>query len=340
MDTNQIFLSSAFIANKYVKKPLSGQIRRAKIISMISEYTHNKITWIDLENPTADEARGLAEKYSIDPLVANELLSPTTRPRVDYHGNYIYLILHFPVNHNASDNGPSTAMEEVDFIIGKDFIITVRYGVVDALLEFSKTFEVKSILQDNKSYDHAGYIFFHMVRHLYRGLDNRLETIHDSLMEVERKIFSGKEKKMVLEISRINRLLLNYKQSTDLHNEILESFKVAGQDMFGKEYEYHAHGIIGEYYKVRSEMNSAKEYLDELRSTNDSLLTTKQNQIMTVLTSITFIVLPLSLVASIFGMNTTNTPIVGHSEDFLIILAFMLALAAVTFILFRFKKWL
>jgi len=307
---------------------------------MIQKYKNDKIVWIDLENPTQKEVRELAEKYSIDPFIANELLSPTLRPRVDYHDNYIYLILHFPITYKADKKKSSDRIEEVDFIIGKDFIITTRYRVVDALLEFSKTFEVATILHKNTTYEHAGYIFFYMVQHLYKTLTNRLETIRDTLTDVETKIFSGKEKQMVWEISKINRVLLGYKQSTDLHQEILESFKRAGKNFYGPSFDYHSHGILGEYHKVRTEMNAVKEYLEELRNTNNSLLTTKQNQIMTVLTSTTFIVLPLSLVASIFGMNTLNTPILGSNFDFLIIVTLMLLLAGGIFLLFRIKKWL
>ena len=87
-------------------------------------------------------------------------------------------------------------------------------------------------------------------------------------------------------------------------------------------------------------MAAEKEYLDELRSTNDSLLSTSQNEVMKILTVTNFIVLPLSLIAGIFSMNTLTTPVVGHSYDFAIVLIMMLLLAGGMFIFFRLKKWL
>ena len=308
---------------------------------MIIEHKNKNITWVDLENPTQDEARKVAEKYHIDPFVADELLAPTLRPKVDYHDNYIYLILHFPIAQGKdSDENPRNRIQEVDFIIGEKFIITTRYNAVDALLEFSKAFEVQAILNRFKSYDHAGYLFFYMIQHLYRSFMNRLESISDQLTDIEHKIFSGQEKQMVFEISKLNRLLLNYQQATHMHKEILESFQTAGTKLFGKDFGYHLHGILGEYHRVKNEMAGSKDYLDELRNTNDSLLSTKQNEVMKILTVTTFIVLPLSLIAGIFGMNTKSTPIVGHPQDFLIVLGVMLVITGSLFILFRFKKLL
>lgn len=307
---------------------------------MVYTYKHKKIFWYDLENPTHEEVRELAEKYNVDLVTANELLTPTLRPRVDVFSNYIYLILHFPVAHSLENKIDTEKIQEVDFIIGKDFIITTRYSTVDALLEFSKAFEVESILDKSNMTEHAGFIFFYMIQYLYHSLMNRLENIRDLLGDIEHNIFVGKEKEMVKEISHINRLLLNYKESTNLHHDILESFQQAAPELFGESFSYYLNRILGEYQKVRRTMSSEKEYLNELRETNDSLLTTKQNEIMKTLTILAFVVFPSTLVAAIFGMNTVGTPIIGHPLDFEIIFLFMIILTSSMFLYFRSKHWL
>ncbi|MFW5888064.1 MAG: magnesium transporter CorA family protein, partial [Bacteriovoracia bacterium] len=218
---------------------------------MIKEHKYKKLTWIDLDNPTQDEVKDLVTRYNIDALTANELLTPTIRPRVDYHDNYIYLILHFPNGHNDKD-GFKKRIEEVDFIIGKNFIVTTHYTNIDALLEFSKVFEVESILDKSNMTDHAGFVFFYMIQNLYKNLTNRLEHVRDVLADIENNIFKGNERQMVQEVSKLNRLLLNYRESTNLHQEILESFEIAGKKFFGEDFEYHLRSITGEYYKVRS----------------------------------------------------------------------------------------
>lgn len=308
---------------------------------MIDFYKHRNTTWIDLENPTQEEVRSLINSYDLSPLVADELLHPTIRSKVDRYPNYIYLILHFPAAHNVKDGlYKPKEVQEIDFVIGKDFIITTRYNTLDALHEFSRMFEVNSILDKSTLGDHAGFVFFFMIQHFYKGMMDKIENIRSLLADIEDSIFTGKEKQMVLELSRLNRLLLTYKESIMLHKEVLESFETAGKDFFGKEFGFHLRNILGEYYKVHTALEHTKDYLRELRDTNDSLLSTKQNQIMQNLTVVTFVFLPLSLIAGIFGMNAVHMPFIGLDNDFVTILLVMACSALFTFIYFKLKKWI
>jgi magnesium transporter len=98
--------------------------------------------------------------------------------------------------------------------------------------------------------------------------------------------------------------------------------------------------LSGDYDRLANEMKSNRASLLELRDTNNSLLTTKQNEIMKIFTIMAFVTFPLSLFASLFGMNTVGTPILGNRLDFWIIVGIMFAAASVFFAFFKYKKWL
>ena len=199
---------------------------------MITKHTHKKLTWIDVENPNPEEIRSLAVEYDINPLAANELLSPTLRPKVELHHNLIYIILHFPTF--ARTEGQHNSDHEIDFIIGKNFLITTHYKRVDTLYEFSKAFEVNSILDKSNLGDHAGFLFFYLIRQLYKFLEEELDSVTTDLKDIEAHIFKGDEKQMVFEISKVNRNLLNFRQATRPHQEVLTSLEVAGKKFFGE----------------------------------------------------------------------------------------------------------
>jgi magnesium transporter len=309
---------------------------------MVYTYKHRDITWIDLESPSRKEVRELIEKYNIDPLVADELMSPTARSRVDLHPDFIYLILHFPkriVDHNYEKQLKKESIE-VDFIIGRNFIITTRYGAIDAILEFSKIFESDSILDKSNIGEHAGYVFYYMIRNIYKSMYLEIENMRDKISDYEDKVFAGKEKEMVLSLSKMDRLLLYFKESLSFHKEILSSFEEAGKKIFEPEFTYYLRAVLGEYFKVQNTLESARDYLSELRETNDSLLSSKQNEVMKVLTILAFVTFPLTLIAGIFGMNTVNMPLIGSENDFAIIMGMMLGLAGLMFLWFKNKKWL
>lgn len=307
---------------------------------MRTDSIYKNVTWVDLENPTSEEARQLVEEFEITPMVANELISPSVRSHVDVHPKFLYLILHFPCSYSPNANEHDTKRtQEIDFIIGKNFIITTHYDSIDALHDFSKVFEVQSILDKSDIANHGGFIFYYMAKYFYKQMLYKIEMIQDLISETERKIFEGEEIKMVSEISKLNRVILTFKESISSHEEVLKSFEVAANGLFGEKFKYHLNVILGEYYKVSKKIDNTKEYLHELRMTNDSLLSTKQNEIMKNLTLMSFIFFPLTLVASVFGMNALHMPIIGDRNDFWFIMGIMMVFSSVTFIIFKNKKW-
>lgn len=278
------------------------------------------------------------EEFQLPVSVSEELFLPTMKPRVEfYEDSVIYLILHFPAfrhTHAGEQN------QEVDFVIGKNFLITTRYDTIDPLHKFSKIFEVNNILDKSAIGDNVGELFFHMIRKLYKSLEHELGYMHDALRDIESKIFSGKEREMVVELSRISRALINFKHAVSLHNEVLESFEIAARRFFGEAYSYHIHSILGEYYRIDNGITINMDTLHELRETNNSMLSTKQNEIMKNLTIMAFVTIPLSLIAALFDMGATATPIVGHPFDFWILLSIMAGLALLFVGYFYYKKWL
>ena len=307
---------------------------------MRTDSIYKDVKWIDLENPTNTEVRQLIEEFDITPVVANELISPSIRSHVDVHPKFLYLILHFPYSYSPHvDDTETKRTQEIDFIIGKNFIITTHYDNIDALDDFAKVFEVQSILDKSDLANHSGYVFYYMSKHFYKQMLNKIEMVQDLISETENKIFHGEEKQMVTEISRWNRVILTFKESLSSHEEVLKSFEIAGQKFFGEDFRYHLHSILSEYYKVARKIENAKEYLNELRMTNDSLLSTKQNEIVKNLTLMSFIFFPLALLAGIFGMNANFMPIIGDPFDFWKIISIMVALSLMMFALFKQKKW-
>ncbi|MFA6535967.1 MAG: CorA family divalent cation transporter [Candidatus Paceibacterota bacterium] len=306
---------------------------------MINIYTYKKLKWIDLESPTKDEIRSIMEEYRIHPLIADELINPSLKQKVDLYKDFIYLILHFPALKHSHQK-TAGANQEIDFVIGKDVIITSHYDTVDPLHEFAKIFEVNSILDKSHIGDHAGFIFYHMMKSIYRASTNELEAIEDSLKEIETQIFAGEERAMVFALSKISRNLLNFKTTISLHNDILQSFEAAGKIFFAGEFEHYLQAISSEYFKVDKIIKSHIEALAELRETNNSLLSTKQNEIMTTLTVMAFIILPLSFISSLYSMNTSFWPFVGVKNDFWIISGTMAIIGIIIFLAFKRKRWL
>ena len=303
---------------------------------MIKKQNYKAVTWIDSESPTRDEVRELMEEFDLNPEIAQDILLPTFKDKISPTKDYIYLVLHFPAfkhTHNKSHR------QEIDFVIGKDFIITNRYESIDAMEKYAKIFEVNSILDKNKSEFRPGEIFLAMMKTVYQSLSDELDSINYLLREAEKKIFSGREKEMVFELSKIGREIINFNHIITPHGSILETLKQESEKILGKSFVTELDVVVNEYYKISKILENVTEVLKELRDTNDSLLSTKQNEIMKTLTIFTFFALPFTIITGLFQMNTKITPIVSYDNGWFIIVGTELIVLIIVYLFAKRKKW-
>ena len=303
---------------------------------MLTRYEHGGIVWIDLETPTAREVQDIAAERGIAPLVAEELLLPSTKPRIEFHETYAYVILHFP----ALRQGHKSQEQEIDFVIGRDFLITTHYDTIDPLHKFSKVFEVNSVLDKSTLGEHAGYVFFYMLKKMYRSIEHEIEYLRQDLSLIEENIFSGREVDMVSIISQAARDLLKLRQTIEPHREVLHALEAEGTKFFGEDFAPYLRALSNEYYRVHNHVMRHTDFLHELRETNNSLLTTKQNETIKTLTIMAFIILPLSFIAELFAMGARYEPIIGSPYDFWIIFGIMCIVGLSIILFFKSRKWL
>lgn len=305
---------------------------------MITRHVRGKITWIDLESPDSDELEGIMQEFSIDERIKEEILSPTPYPLSIAFPGYIYLILHFP----TAQTQEGTRSQEVDFIVGKDFLITARYEVIEPIHNLHKVFEAEDLLGVPDKSTHTGQLLERVMGRLYAAISNEVEQVGNKLERIERDIFSGKEKDTVRNISNVGRVLLRFETALSRHQEPLADFlaSLATPAFFGTRFDEHIAHIEGERVHAASLVSSYRAVARELRSTNDSLLSASQNQVTKTLTAMAFIGVPLTLIASIFGMNTEYTPLLHLPYGFWIVIGSMGVVGFILFIFFKVKKWL
>ncbi len=303
---------------------------------MKARHDHNGIIWIDLENPTRQEVVEVAAEFNLDEITAQELLVPSMRPQIELKHEYAYLILHFP----ALRHSKKSREQEVDFIIGKKFIITAHYDTVDTLHKFAKILEVNSVLELTEVGEHAGVIFYAILRKLYKSVEHEIEYVRRDLTMIEEHIYSDHQVEMVVAISRAARDLLNLRQTIEPHREVLKSLASEGIVFFGDDFRRMIETLENEYYRVHNHIMRHTESLHELREANNSLLTTKQNETMKIFTIMAFVTFPLSLIVIILDMDTVHNPLHGVPYDFWIVIGVMVVASGIMFAYFKKKRWL
>ncbi len=293
---------------------------------MILRHQLGGITWIDIEAPTEDELARTMSEFDIDARIESEMISPTPYPLfVPFH-NYLYLVLHFPT---AADDG-GTRDQEIDFVVGKDFIITGRYDGIDPIHNLHKVFEAEELLGLDKAHVKTPMLIERIFRRMYSAIGVEVEQAAERLERIERDIFAGKERATVHAISRAGRTLLRFETTLARHEEPLSAFvdELSDAHYFGKAFAEHGAHIRAERDHALNLITSYRAVATELRDTNDSLLSASQNEVMKTLTVVTFIVFPLSLIAALFQMNVLGAPLSQNPHGFWIVLACMIAVSS------------
>ena len=295
---------------------------------------NNGLTWIDIQNPKETDIQYLKNNYDFHNLITDELTRETLRPKVDKYKGHFYLVLHFPF---FSERERKTYPKELDFIVTKNALITTHFTSFDVLDDFFKKLKNDEALKEQYLKNGIDYLLYHIITTLFNFSLRELDHIKINIDDVEEKIFNGQQNKMVQEISIIRRDIINFRRIILPQRSVLESLIEAGDEYFGKEASRYFTGLVGKYLMVWNNLENHKEAAEALQDTNESLLSTKINQVMKTLTIIATILLPITLISQIFGQ--TNSPFISNSSFWSGLIA-MAVIAVVLLSIFKIKKWL
>jgi len=305
---------------------------------MLFRYEYRGGVWADLEKPTEDEIRNVVQEFSINERVAKEMLSPTPAPLVMDGDSHVLLELHFPAQ-GANDG--DTEIQEVDFIVGKDFIVTVRYEVVAPLHHLKKLFETRNLVTGHESIT-TDVLLEVLFAHLYSSVRDHTNHITDNLERIEKDMFDGHERKTVRAISNISRSFLHLEAELANQEEPLSRFLKAHtiRDFFDASFGERTERILAERVQVMRLVKTHRAVATEMRETNAALLEARQNEIMKTLTVVTFIFLPLELITFVFGMRVLGTPLEQNPNAFWIITGSMFVIGMVITLFLARKRWI
>jgi magnesium transporter len=289
-------------------KPRLRRSARARVDSARPEAAEPRIEsvergglrWINIERPGPAERAWLEEHFEFHPLDYEDVLSRNQRPKIDEYEDYLFIVLYFPVFDKTV--GRLNAAE-LDMFVGPDFLITLpntEIPPVEYLFERSRTNdEVRETMFSKGS----GYLLYRIVDDAFDYCFPMLRKIGNKLERIEEDIFEGRSEEVVRDISNSKQEIINFRKVIRPQRAVLRDLERTKQRYLADDLEVYFDDIVDASERIWDMLENYKEVIEALEDTNESVLSHRVNEVLRVLTAFSVIILPLTLVASIFGMN-------------------------------------
>lgn len=294
-------------------------------------------TWINATRASEEETLHLEQTHGLHPLDIKECLPPLQRPKLIVRPDYLFLILVFPIFNRRTKE---LDVEEVDFFIKKDMVITVHNNRLQALTNFFELLELNRPHREDLMSNPARFLA-QLLDELFDACFPMLLHISNDIEALNKKVFKGYTKEIIHEILRIKTNIVAFRKMIQPHRDLLFRAQTVLPNFFPIERHNHSfQRLIDHCREIWDNLETYNYAIDGLHQTHTTLISFRLNEIMRTLTVFSIIIFTLTLFATILAIGARSTPFVASPFGFWLISVFMIVGAGVGIMIFRKKGWL
>jgi len=304
----------------------------------LESLTQNNLTWVNIERPTERETEYLAQNYPFHPLDLDDCLSRIQRPKIDEYKDYLFLVFHFPVfNIETQVTKPS----QLSVFIGEKYLITLHKGELKPLVKLFRECQIDEESRQENFSQGASYLLYRIIDRLVDYCLPILNKIGDNIERTEDNIFSSKGMpKAIEDISILRRDVISFRRIIWPMRAVISSLEPKIHRFTKMDMKVYFGDMVDHVDKIWDGLDEYKEIIEGLSDTHDSLATNRTNEVMRRLTVIATILLPITVVASIFGMNIRLGFFEVSPYSALYVFLIMLAIIGGMLYFFRRQRWI
>jgi magnesium transporter len=294
------------------------------------------LRWLNIERPRPVDRAWLEEHFDFHPLDYEDVLSRNQRPKIDEYDDYLFIVLYFPVFDKAV--GRLNAAE-LDIFIGPDYLITLPnepIPPVEYLFERCRSNEEAREALFSRG---SGSLLYKIVDDSFDYCFPMLRKIGNKLERLEEDIFEGRSEEVVRDISNSKQEIINFRKIIRPQRAVLRDLERTKQRYLPEDLEVYFDDIVDASERIWDMLENYKEVVEALEVTNESVLSHRVNEVLRVLTAFSVVVLPLTFIASLWGMNV-HVPGEAESAPFWMIIGGMVVLLVAMISYFRRRGWL
>ena len=294
------------------------------------------LRWINIERPRASERAWLEEHYDFHHLELEDVFSRNQRPKIDENEAYLFIVLHFP---RFDKQIQRLNAAELDVFIGADYLITLPNEPLQPISYLFERCRSREDVRGQLFSKGPGFLLYKIVDDSVDASFPMLRKMGNKLERIEDEIFEGRSTEVVRDISNVKQEIINFRKIVRPQRAVLGDLERTKSRYIADELDIYFDDINDASERVWQMLEGFKETVEALEATNESVIGHRLNDVLRVLTAFSVILLPLTLLASIWGMNT-HVPGEGEVWGFLLVIGVMVVLLASMVTWFRRRGWL
>jgi magnesium transporter len=298
------------------------------------------LRWINIERPRAIDQAWIEERFEFHPLDYEDVRSRNQRPKVDEYDDYLFIVLHFP-RYDKKVSRLNAA--EVDIFVGPDYLITLPNEPLQPIEYLFERCRTNEELRESLFAKGPGYLLYKIVDDcvdasfpMLAKIGNKLERIEEEIFEAEGQ---GGGAEVVRDISNVKQEIINFRKIVRPQRSAFRDLERNKARYIAEDLDIYFEDIIDASERAWDMLENYKEVVEGLEATNESAIAHRTNEIFRVLTAISLIFLPLTLIASVWGMNV-RVPGEHSIHAFWVIIAVMAGVLGCLTLFFRRRGWL
>lgn len=298
--------------------------------------TYGRLTWVNIVRPTPEDMQYLRAHYPFHPLELEDCLSQIERPKIDEHEDYLFIVMHFPVfDHQAQISRPS----EVNFFIGATYLVSVHAGVLKPLVQLFNACKEDETARQRHMGKGAGRLLYDVLDRMVDYCFPMLNKVGQHIREIEENMFTTDMRHIVQNISLVRRDLIALRRVIKPQIAIVGNLEHKNRPFIQEELDVYFGDIVDGFSRAWDILEDYEEVIEGLSSTSDSLISYRINEVIRILTLISVVMMPPTLVASIYGMNV-GLPLAEHPLAFVVVLLVIVFSIVGTWVYLRKRGWM
>jgi len=305
----------------------------------VAELSANGLTWIHLNPPVDPETvNGLRERFGWHPLDVEDVLSKRQRPKVDDYvdDGYLFGVLHFPA---YDKNVQRLNAGELDFFLGPDYLVTISNVELLPVTRLFNRVQEDERFREQLFSKGSGRLLYEVLDDLFDYCFPILDKIAYKLDSIEDDIEDRRSEEIVTDISKVKQEIISYRKIIKPQRPALRLLERHIERFLPEELELYFDDLVDASERIWDYLDNYKEVIEALEDTNESVIAHRVNRILQILTIFSVVLLPLTLISGIFGMNV-KFPGYGSAEGFWVVAGVMAATIISMVAFFRWKRWL